>query len=174
MSSSLNIEEVQPSDEQSEAETEVPLTKEKKPRTQKQIEALQKGRAKIQENALKRKHEKKIEASKLLLANDIPLPEAKPHAKKKAAVQEEEDDSDADEQVVYIKKKKSPPKKKKKKIIVYQDSSSESEEEEEEEEEEVIHQKKHFKSQQNKKSIVKVYDTNPPKPRASYTNFFCD
>ena len=116
MSSSLNIEEVQPSDEQSEAETEVevPLIKQKKPRTQKQIEALQKGRAKIQENALKRKHEKKIEASKLLLANDIPLPEAKPPAKKKAAVQEE-DDSDADEQVVYIKKKEEFTKKEKEK-----------------------------------------------------------
>ena len=173
MSNPLNTEEIETAP--SETEVEVPLTKEiktKKPRTQKQIEALQKGRAKIQENAQKRRHEKKIEASKLLLANDIPLPEAKPPAKKKAAVQEEEDDSDAEEQVVYIKKKKSQPKQKKKKIIVYQDSSSESEEEEEEEEE--IKQPKRFKSQQNKKSLVKVYDTNPSKPRASYTNFFCD
>ena len=51
-----------------ELTTDTPLLKQKKPRTQKQIEAFEVSRQKRSENIAKAKELKKIEASKILLA----------------------------------------------------------------------------------------------------------
>ena len=78
---------------------EVPLTKskggrpkkevapkEKKPRTEKQVEAMKKAFATRQANIDQKKLEKKIEASKLLLSLDKPLEKVKPKYDKKGGV----------------------------------------------------------------------------------------
>jgi hypothetical protein len=179
-----------------------PKVKEKKPRTEKQIEAFNKAQQKIKEIREKKKEEKKIEASKLLLEKGIELPvlfkkeltenETTPLTKKQPKPQpvlnlppEEGQDTgpEEEEEIVYIKKDKKVkpiPKKKRKKIIVYQDNSSDSESDsssDEEIEEEEDLKPKHFKSQRNKKSLIKVYDTpqHKPKPPLNHsTNYFCD
>ena len=211
MSSSLNIEEVER--ESLDENDSVPLTKpvrEKKPRTAKQMEALAKGREKIKENVKQRREQKKIEASKLLLANGIELPTAalknkKPPAlnlsaeeaddtgessgeetpppvpkQKKKPKRREQPEAEVEEEVVYIKKAKSKavaPKKKQKKIIVYQDASSESESDDYDSDASAspppaAH---HFKSQRNKKSLVKVYETPVNRQTVQQSmNYFCD
>ena len=204
MSSSLNIEESER--ESLDENEEVPLTKpmkSKKPRTAKQIEALAKGREKIKENVNLRREQKKIEASKLLLANGIEIPQKQPKRQPVLNLPAEEGDDtgesseeeqpiqpvkmrkkpkeEVEDEIVYIKKAKAKanaPKKKRKKIVVYQDASSDSDGESDSSDSENPRQQAklhHFKSQRNKKSLVKVYDTPVKRqPERQQINYFCD
>ena len=212
MSSSLNIEESER--ESLDENEEVPLTKpmkSKKPRTAKQIEALAKGREKIKENVNLRREQKKIEASKLLLANGIEIPQKQPKRQPVLNLPAEEGDDtgesseeeqpiqpvkmrkkpkeEVEDEIVYIKKAKAKanaPKKKRKKIVVYQDASSDSDGESDSSDSSPIHRPQaelhrqqtelhHFKSQRNKKSLVKVYDTPVKRhPEHQQINYFCD
>ena len=146
----------------------VPLTKPKKPRTQKQIEAFEITKQKRQEGIEKRKQEKKIEASKVLLEsgqlNDV-LPKEKVKVSKgtpkppvESASASDSDSESSEEEIVIMKKgKKDKKKKKTKKIIIESASDSDSSEEEE-----VIKVKaSQFKSQRNKKSLIKVHEPEP-------------
>lgn len=151
--------------------------KEKKPRTEKQIEAMKKAFSKRQENIELKKFEKKIEASKLLLSLDKPTLKGK-----KEVIEEEEESeesSDDEPQVVIIKKEKKQkpkPKKQKKQIIVYQQDNSGSDSDSDSDSDN-DNTPKHFKTQKNKKSIIKVHQ-KPEKTekviKESYKNFFTD
>jgi S-adenosylmethionine:tRNA-ribosyltransferase-isomerase (queuine synthetase) len=144
----------------------------KKERTEKQKEAFAKAQETVKANRLKKLEDKKVEASKLLLEKGIKLP-----AKIEPPVVEEEE---PENEIIYVKKQRAKPKPKKKKIIVYQDESSEESSEEEQE----IHFKKskNFKTQQNKKSVIKVnehpQETQIPDNKRNYPekkiSFFCD
>lgn len=164
-----------------------PKIKEKKPRTEKQIEAFAKAQQKIKENNEKRKEAKKIESAKLLLANGIELPShsagsretskkpMKLPAAKKIEEPEPEPEEEVENEIIYVKqpRKTEPKPKKKRKIIVYQDESSE--EESSEEEHEVHIKSKKFKTQQNKKSLIKVGEKKAPVVEmVQQRNFFCD
>ena len=115
----------------------------KKERSEKQLQHTENMRKKRFENIEKAKLNKKIEASKILLENDV-----KP---KKKIIKEPE--SESEEEVIIIEKKKKP-KKKTKRIIIEESSSDEEEEDEKEEEKRAPNRP--FKSQQNKKSIIKI------------------
>jgi hypothetical protein len=168
----------------------VPLQKakkEKKPRSEKQLAHFENMAQKRKDSIEKKKLEKKIESAKLLIEHDIQVAPSPVKSKNKKvyhsadgrgergapAVVEEEDESDDESvQEVVIKRK---PKKKAKKIIVYQESESESEEEEEEEEQKP--QSRKLKTQQNKKSIVKVYQNETAQQKQIHrpsVNCFCD
>ena len=118
--------------------------KKSKPRTEKQIAALEKARATRKANALKKKkleedNQKLSEENKKYLkkiVDDAEIPEKehyvpKNKTKKKTKIIYADDSEPSDEEVIIVKKKpkkkKAPPKKK----IVYESSSSESEEDEE-------------------------------------------
>lgn len=153
--------------------------KTKKPRSDKQVEAFAKAQEKVKANRAKKLEDKKIEASKLLLEKGIELPSKQTIEKIALPPVEKEND---EVEIVHVKKHK--PKPKKKKIIVYHDNSSSEEEESSEEEQEIhIKKTKHFKSQQNKKSVIKVggesvtgvqRNTTPPQSAVQKNNFFCD
>ena len=127
------------------------LQKPKKPRTQKQIDALKKAQETRKLNIEKRKKEKlmkttnqvagnvemnenidtedliekhKEQLKKLALSKPKPIPKKKKQPK---IVYQENDDSSSEEEIIYIPK--SRKKKKKKKIIRHETSSSEEEEE---------------------------------------------
>ena len=123
------------------------LQKPKKPRTQKQIDALKKAQETRKKNIEARKklkettndnkyieekqdHEEdlieknKEELKKLALSKPKPIPKKKKQPK---IVYQENDDSSSEEEIIYIPK--SRKKKKKKKIIRHETSSSEEEEE---------------------------------------------
>ena len=148
-----------------------PKIKEKKPRTEAQKEVFKRAQAKIVENRAKRVEQKKIESAKLLLEKGIELPSLK--QEKKIEPPQDEESEESEQEIVYMKKPKTKTKPKKKKIIVYQDSSSEEESSEEEQE---IHIKrsKHFKTQQNKKSMIKVHQQAPVQQPQQQINYFCD
>ena len=166
---------------------QVPLQKEKKvrekkPRSEKQLEHFANMAAKRKENIEKKKLEKKIESAKLLIEHDIQV--APPSAPKKTirkqlkeAIEEpqEESEESASEEEIIVKTKRSKPKKKAKKVIIVQESDSETEEEEEEP---LPQPKRRLKTQQNKKSIVKVYEQEQPQLQghhcSSQMNFFCE
>ena len=118
--------------------------KKSKPRTEKQLAALEKARATRKANALKKKqlevdNQKLEEENKKYLkkiVDDAKVPEKehyvpKNKAKKKTKIIYADDSEPSDEEVIIVKKrpkkKRAPPKKK----IIYESSSSESEEEEE-------------------------------------------
>ena len=115
------------------------LQKPKKPRTEKQIEALKKAQIKRKENFEKRKKEKQTtqefitnhenELKEKALQNTKPKPKKKTT---KVIYQEPSDSESSEEEIIYIKPKKKVKKKKKK--VVIQQSSSESESSSEEEE----------------------------------------
>ena len=159
-----------------------------KPRSDTQLAAFSTAQEKVKANRAKKLEDKKIEASKLLLekygepsAKKIQMSDPVPDAKQ---VDDDTPNTDYNQncEIVYVKREKKPkPAPKKKKIIIYHDNSS-SEEEEEEEETQEIHIKKspRFKTQQNKKSLIKV-GVSPsiaPDKRNSEMNqsrnFFCD
>lgn len=171
----------QPRQKKSSQNTEAvkePVKKPRPPKTEKQMEQFKKviaaRKQKVEENKLK----KKIEASKFLLEQGIikedkqeVKAELKKPAKQQAPTKEwdlenqTDSESSSEEQIVVVKKKK----KAKKKIIVMQsetDSESESSDEKP-----VVHRK--FKTQQNKKSVVKIHKepiTNIP--NKNYKNYF--
>lgn len=101
--------------------------KEKKPRTEKQIEAFKRAQE-IRKDALKIKRDKINEIKKLPMGqvltptiDDVePIESTKP--KKIQAVEE----SDDEPEIIYLKKEK-PKKKKKKKFIIESSSSSDDE-----------------------------------------------
>jgi len=149
-----------------------PKIKEKKERTEAQKEVFKRAQAKIIENRAKRVEQKKIESAKLLLEKGIELPSLK-QEKKIELPSKQDEESESEQEIVYMKKPKSKSKPKKKKIIVYQDSSSE-EESSEEEQEIHIRKIKHFKTQQNKKSLIKVHQQTPIQQPQQQINYFCD
>lgn len=110
----------------------VKQVKEKKPRSEKQIEAFRKTQENRKKNIELKKENNKIEAAKLLM-------------KQKPKVKKEIIDSESDEEVIIVeKRRKSKPKR-----IIVEESDSE-------EEEEIKPKEKNFKTQQNKRSIIKV------------------
>lgn len=159
--------------------------KEKKPRSEKQKAQFEQVFNKRKELIEKKKLEKKIEASKLLLEHEpeykVPSTPRTPHIidavpeklklKKEPKIIEvhsDNSDDDSDESVIIIKKKSKTKKAKKKKIII-EESSEESSSGEDEEVIQLPKPKRDFTTQQNKKSIVKVHD----KPKICYDNYFC-
>ena len=107
------------------------VQKPKKPRTQKQLDAL----AKARETRKKNIAEKKANASIPQYTEDTEpqskyYQKVKPRPKtKKVIYQQEAESSDTEEEIIYVKKPKRP--KKKKKRIVYKEAESSSSEEEE-------------------------------------------
>ena len=125
-----------------EREKIVPLEKPKKPRSEKQIEQFKKIAEKRKENVEKKKLEKKIEASKLLLEHDVKLNDKK----KKEPIVLQSDSSDSEPEIIVVSKKK--PKKKPIKIEIEESST--------EEEQEVKPKQREFKHQNYaKKSVIK-------------------
>ena len=101
-----------------------PLTKPKKPRTQKQIEAFQETTRKRNENVELRKQEKLIKASEILVNNSkqkqISI-KPKPIPQKQVQLSSE---SESEEEIIIVKAK--PKKKKKIKKIIIESSESDS------------------------------------------------
>ena len=144
-------------------------------RTEKQQEAFKLIMQKRAENVAKRKEQKKIEAAKLLLSlqpskeiEDEPVNEVikkKSKPKKKLILStsdtesedESDNESDVSEEKIYIARKSI---KQPKKVYVIK--------KEVEEEEKPVNK---FKSQQNKKSVVKISNNNNIIP---LKNYFCD
>ena len=170
-----------------DTEPEVPLLKPKRkmkkfPRTEKQQEAFKITMQKRAENVEKRKQQKKIEAAKLLIESESlpskPEPEPEPEPvkskkpKKKLILSTSDSETDSDssssgggvEQIYVSRKSIKQPKKVY--IIKREKNIIEEVDEDDEYEKPVVNK---FKSQQNKKSVVKITNnTQPPK------NYFCD
>lgn len=164
-------------------EPEIPLLKPKRkmkkfPRTEKQQEAFKITMQKRAENVEKRKQQKKLEAAKLLLSTEpdsLPTKPAEPEKIKKPkkklilSTTDTETDSDSsdsggEEEKIYIARKSI--KQPKKVYIIKREKNIIEEDDEDEYEKPVVNK---FKSQQNKKSVVKITNnTQPPK------NYFCD
>ena len=107
--------------EENEEITE-PLTKPKKPRSQKQIEAFQETIRKRTENVELRKQEKLIKASQILVNNSKLKPVVKPIPPKQVHLSSSE--SSSEEEIIIVKAK--PKKKKKIKKIIIESSESDS------------------------------------------------
>ena len=154
--------------------------KEKKPRTEKQLEQIANMQKARQSNIEKRKEEKLLSSAILIVekAKKIPKEKKIPKAKKEIEIEKEPEieteelkeeeylESEPEEEIIEIKRKVKAPKvkevkpvkekvvKKKKRIVI---ELSESSDEEEEEEEEVPIPKRKMISQQNEKSQIKVH-----------------
>ena len=158
--------------------------KEKKPRTEKQLEQIANMQKARQSNIEKRKEEKLLSSAILIVekAKKIPKEKKIPKAKKEIEIEKEIEkepeieteelqeeeylESEPEEEIIEIKRKVKTPKvkevkpvkekvvKKKKRIVI---ELSESSDEEEEEEEEVPIPKRKMISQQNEKSQIKVH-----------------
>ena len=146
----------------------------KYPRTEKQQEAFKQIMQKRAENVAKRKEQKKIAAAKLLLSlepskeiedeptNEVIKKKSKP--KKKLILStsdtesedESDNESDVSEEKIYIARKSI---KQPKKVYVIK--------KEVEEDEKPVNK---FKSQQNKKSVVKISNNNNIIPIKKYSN----
>ena len=171
-----------------DTEPEVPLLKPKRkmkkfPRTEKQQEAFKITMQKRAENVEKRKQQKKLEAAKLLIKSESlpskPEPDADPEPrpekikkpKKKLILSTSDSETDSDssnsggevEQIYVSRKSIKQPKKV---YIIKREKNIIEEVDEDEYEKPVVNK---FKSQQNKKSVVRITNnTQPPK------NYFCD
>lgn len=186
------MESLDNQDIQESIQDTTPLEKAKKPRSEKQMENFKKLQEKRKEAIEKKKLEKKIEASKLLLEQDqretglsITPPAVIQKKKTKELApppseDEEESDSSVEKIIVNVKNKKKT-KKKAKEIIIYNDEDSESEEEEEEQQEYQMVQglskqpKRILKTQQNKKSKTKIYQQEQPQMfKSQAMNYFVD
>jgi hypothetical protein len=138
------------------------VKKPRKPKTQGQMESFKKNVLEKRQAILKKnKLDKQIEASKILLQNNIELPTTKTKKEKvkEKIIEENSTDESESEPEIIIKKK---PKKKKKPIIIHvEESSSESEEEKEQpkHQQQVQQPSKQFVSQQNKKSLINIVPT---------------
>jgi hypothetical protein len=160
------IEEVKPIEKEI-IKTDTTIVKKQK--SEKQLEQFKIAQQKRKENIDKKKQEKKIEASRILLEHDKKV-NIKPIPKEVEQEQEQESSDNETEQEVVIKRKN--PKKKKKKIIKVIVSDSESDYESGES----IKAKKYpspiqtreMVSQRNKKSVIKTHLPN------NSNNFFCD
>ena len=170
-------------------EPEVPLLKPKRkmkkfPRTEKQQEAFKITMQKRAENVEKRKQQKKLEAAKLLIESESlpskpePEPESKPEPvkhkkiKKKLILSTSDSETDSDssgsgggvEQIYVSRKSIKQPKKVY--IIKREKNIIEEVDEDDEYQKPVVNK---FKSQQNKKSVVKISNNVIP-----MKNYFCD
>lgn len=140
--------------------TNVPLEKTKKVRSEKQVEQFKQIVNKRKENIEKKKLEKKIEASKLLLQHDVKISEPK---KKVIAKEESESDNNSEPEIVIVSKKK-----KKKPIKIAIEESDEEDEEEEISKPKYINKAREFKHQNYKKSIIKHFP--PPEKTKNLNN----
>jgi len=134
--------------------------------TENQLNNLKKGQEILQKNREKNKLNKKIEASKILLENNIDITTKK---KPKQVEEEEEkpikkkpikkivEESDDEEDVIIVKKKKKP------KTIIIEESESENDSVET-----IPEKKRALKSQENKKSSIKMNNQLP----SNFTNYF--
>ena len=130
---------------------EEPLTKPKKPKTAKQLEAFEKVKEKRKQNIESKKQQKLIESAKLLIEQSQKQPQPAPKKEPKYE-QIKQEDSDSEEEIIVVKKSK--PKKKVRKVIIESESESESDEEE------VI--------QAIEKSHVRIM-----RPEINYDDLFC-
>ena len=167
-----------------DTEPEVPLLKPKRkmkkfPRTEKQQEAFKITMQKRAENVEKRKQQKKLEAAKLLIESESlpskPEPEPEPvkhkKPKKKLILSTSDSETDSDssgsgggvEQIYVSRKSIKQPKKV---YIIKREKNIIEEVDEDEYEKPVVNK---FKSQQNKKSVVKISNNVIP-----MKNYFCD
>ena len=170
---------------------DIPLLKPKRkmrkfPRTDKQQEAFTKAMKKRAENVELRKQQKKIEAAKLLLSSEnkveIEQVTVKPKVQKTVKPKkkiilpvsdselESDDETDDTEEEIYYKPRKSIKAPKKvyilKKEIIEEDSDDEYAQ--------PIIKKNNFKSQKNKKSVIKVTENSYLNPIPKIKNYFCD
>ena len=172
------------------SDNEVPLTKQKKPRSEKQIEQFKKAQAKRFENIEKINLNQKLEKTKAKLekkvkdSHDVLNEIEKKKINKKEILIEESDSesevkvkSESEEEVIVVQKKKKSPKikkevvkkpKKTKKIIIEEssdsDNSSETDAYSTDSMRESVPKQKtrnEMKSQRNKKSIIKVHEREP-------------
>ena len=163
-------------------ESNTPLTKPKKPRSEKQIEAFKIAMQKRAESVAKKKEDRLIQSAKLLI-------------EKQQKVEVVEDSTDTESETEPIKVKKSKPKKQievkpkskpKKKIIIESESeTSESETESETSESSDSEPEFIIKSRSKKKTKPKKYESNtrikrsnepvhnhPAKSNTDYTVYF--
>ena len=140
--------------------------KPKKKMTEAQLNNLKKGHAVLKSMRDKNKLNKKIEASKILLENNIDITTKskskndendKIPQKKKSSKKIVEEES-SEEEVIIVKKKKKKPKK-----IIIEESESSSEEESVKQPKERV-----LKSQENKRSSVKISNPLPN----NFNNYF--
>lgn len=137
-----------------------PLTKPKKPRTAKQLEAFKKVQEKRQQNIKEKNEQKLIEGAKLMLQQQEkakqtvpPTPPPTPEQPKRSPLRSsqvdrqpkpkrkheilseytEVDQSDSEEEVVIVKKSKPKPKKKVTRVIIESDSDSGNDSDDEDE-----------------------------------------
>ena len=169
---------------------EVPLLKPKRKmkkfeRTEKQKEAFAKTMQKRAENVELRKQQKKIEAAKILLAEQQkekpePLPIKQKRGKPKPKMilpksdseletDEDSDETESEEEEIYYTKPKKYFKAPKKVYVLKKDVVIEDSDDEP-----VKPSKPKFKSQQNKKSVIKVTENSNINNRTPYKNYFCD
>ena len=152
---------------------EVPLTKQKKPRSQAQVEAFEKVKEKRRQNLESKKQEKLLKSAKLLIEEENkkllePTVPVKPPSRqsKKYGVKgerqvpyaEPEPESESEEEVIVVRKARRNPKpKKQKKVrkIIIEQSSSEEEDEDEESKQE------YFQSSKRYHSIPQIIRPNP-------------
>lgn len=170
----------------SESENEVPLVKEKaskaekpekinkkKIRSEKQQESFKKAFETRMKNIEKRKLEKKVEASKVLLENEFKIKEKEEVPKVKKVIKKvvEPESSSSEEETIIVEKRKKKKKPKTKRIIVEESSESEGETDNEslDVQPEPVKREKQFKSQQNKKSVIKVNGNTMDKKPMSNT-----
>ena len=123
--------------EANEESLEVPLTKQKKPRSQAQIEAFEKVKEKRRQNLEAKKQEKLINSAKLILEEEtkktshVPFKKSQPKKKVKHVEPEPEpeteSESESEEEVIVVKKSKPVKKQKKVRKIIIEESSSEDE-----------------------------------------------
>jgi len=193
-----NLENQEIQDNEDFSEAQVPLQKEKKevrlpkesgqraepskkPRSEKQLAHFANMAEKRKQNIEKKKLEKKIEASKLLLEHDI-KPKAIEQKKVEQEVEEEEvvtpseeeeEESEKEEIIVKKKPKAKTSNKKKKKIIIYEADSDSSDSDDD-----IPIPPKAFKTQRNKKSqpIIKVYqnENEVVNKKPTKINYFAD
>lgn len=161
--------------EGNEESLEVPLTKQKKPRSQAQIEAFERVKEKRRQNLEAKKQEKLINSAKLILEEETkkllePAVPVKPPSRqsKKYGVKgerrvpyaepEPEPESESEEEVIVVRKARRNPKpKKQKKVrkIIIEQSSSEEEDEDEESKQE------YYQSSKRYHSIPQIIRPNP-------------
>lgn len=141
--------------------TNVPLEKTKKVRSEKQVEQFKQIVNKRKENIEKKKLEKKIEASKLLLQHDVKISETK---KKVITKEDSESENNSEPEIVIVSKKK---KKKPIKIAI---EESDEEDDEDEIKPKYINKVRDFKHQNYKKSIIKHFP--PPEKTKNLNNTY--
>jgi hypothetical protein len=152
----------------SESENEVPLVKEKtnksekinkkKIRSEKQQESFKKAFETRMNNIEKRKLAKKVEASKILLENDYKIKDKEEGPKIKKVIKKvvEPESSSSEEETIIVEKRKKKKSKTKRIIVEESESEGETDKESIDNQSEQVKREKQFKSQQNKKSVIKV------------------